>query len=156
MADDDPDALARLVHETRHRARAGLDRPFIPEEWEDRPDVLRDVDGAIAAAVAAAERERLRTHEHEWTHCPECKQPGQPCPCSGGLCCEMERREIAAGLDGARDERERIASSLQTMSTRLNVEATSLRNRGSSDGPPMSHRARGWEEAARYVREGAS
>ena len=48
-------------------------------------------------------------HEHEWTRCPECKQRGQPCPCSGTVCCEAERREIAAAAESATEGRERIA-----------------------------------------------
>ena len=63
-----------------------------------------ELEAALLAAeplIRADERDRLRTHEHEWTRCPDCRQPGQPCPCSGVPCCEMERRETAAANEAS-------------------------------------------------------
>jgi hypothetical protein len=104
----DRPTLGEILHTARIAGGEQRPRPWPPESWADRDLQLRALDEAMAAAVEAAVRERLRTHEHEWTRCPECKQPGRPCPCSGVPCCEMERREIAAANEAARDERERI------------------------------------------------
>lgn len=102
---DDREPLGRIVRETW--VAWALEQPDLKPSWlipwEELDEGQREVDMRIGAEVAAAERGRLRTHEHEWTRCPECKQPGQPCPCSGVPCCEMERREIAAANEAARD-----------------------------------------------------
>ena len=111
MTDDR--TLGQVLHEARQSAGEQRPRPWPIEDWKDRGPQLQAVDEAMAAAVEAAAMERLRTHEHEWTRCPECKQPGQPCPCSGVPCCEMERREIAATSEAARDERREIAAEIR-------------------------------------------
>lgn len=100
--------LGEILHEAREAGNDGRDRPMFLAPWAERDPRLKALDEAMAAAVEAAVMERLRTHEHEWTRCAGCKQPGQACPCSGEPCCEMERREIAAGNEAAREERERI------------------------------------------------
>jgi hypothetical protein len=49
----DPDALARIVHETRRSFGAALDRPMTPAPWEERHPRQQELDRQIAAAVAA-------------------------------------------------------------------------------------------------------
>jgi hypothetical protein len=49
-----------LVHRVRCEHNARRERPFLLAAWEDRTDDQRAMDEEIAAAVAAAERERIR------------------------------------------------------------------------------------------------
>lgn len=61
---DEREALGRLVHDTRlareaARAEAEGRERFSLGAWEDRSEHQRELDMAIGAAVAAAERERL-------------------------------------------------------------------------------------------------
>lgn len=49
-----------LVHKVRQEHNARRERPFILADWEDRTPQQKALDEAIAAAIAAAERERLR------------------------------------------------------------------------------------------------
>lgn len=93
------DALDALIA----RQRAARETVWVSPS---RAQVRAMLEGG-APRIAGAEQERLRTHEHEWTRCPECRQPGRPCPCSGTVCCEMQRREIAAANEAASEERER-------------------------------------------------
>ena len=49
---DDPDALARLVHEQRVAKNAEKERPFVLTDWDGRTEDQKDLDRRIASAVA--------------------------------------------------------------------------------------------------------
>jgi len=53
---EDPDALARVVHETRCSFAAALDRPMTPAPWEQRHPRQQQLDREIAAKVEARVR----------------------------------------------------------------------------------------------------
>ena len=57
MADDR--SLGEVLHRARQASTDGRDRPWPVEEWEDRHPRLQAVDELMAAAVAAAVRERI-------------------------------------------------------------------------------------------------
>jgi hypothetical protein len=56
---EDPDVLARVVHEARRAFGAALDRPMTPVVWEERHPRQQALDREIASAVASAERRRI-------------------------------------------------------------------------------------------------
>ena len=150
---DPRELYGRIVHDQRVARSAELRQPFYLSTWEDRDEGQRELDMRIGAAVEAAVMERMRAHEHEWTRCPECKQPGQPCPCSGTVCCEAERREIAAAAESATEGRERIACYIDSLAANypedvFTAEGTS---RDAIGGTAMRH---AYRNAARSIREG--
>jgi hypothetical protein len=55
---DDPDALAKLVNETRRTFADAYERPSDVPPWEQRHPRQQALDREIAAAVAAAVTER--------------------------------------------------------------------------------------------------
>ena len=58
---DDPDALARVVHEARCAFGAALDRPMTPAAWPERHPRQQALDRQIAADVEAAVRRMVAT-----------------------------------------------------------------------------------------------
>jgi len=56
---EDPDALARLVNETRRNFADAYERPSDVAPWEQRHPRQQALDREIAAAVEAAVRERV-------------------------------------------------------------------------------------------------
>jgi hypothetical protein len=151
---DPREPLGRIFHEAgRLTVNAEREKPFAVAEWPDRTGEQRELDMRGASAVAAAVIEGLRTHEHEWTRCPDCKQDGQPCPCSGTICCEAERLEIAAAADAAYGERERIASYLDSLAANY-PEDVFPPGSGSRDGISGTAMRHAYRTAADSVRKG--
>ena len=93
-----PEALGRLVRETwiEWATEQPDPKPSWLVGWDELNAGQREVDIRIGSAVAAA----VAAHECAWVPCEQCKTPGQPCACSGGLCCEIQRREIEAFNEG--------------------------------------------------------
>ena len=56
---DEPDALARLVHETRREVGAAYERPVKPAPWEERHPRQQELDRHIALAVECAVRNQV-------------------------------------------------------------------------------------------------
>lgn len=52
--------LGQILHEAREAGGQQRPRPWPPLPWAERDPALKELDEAMAAAVAAAERERLR------------------------------------------------------------------------------------------------
>ena len=58
MPDDRP-SLGEILHRAREAGNAARIRPLIPEPWADRDPRLKELDEAMAAAVAEVVRERI-------------------------------------------------------------------------------------------------
>jgi hypothetical protein len=78
-----------------------------PLDWEDKVTTTAYEANRFAALNKLLESWRPATVEtapthgpddHEWVPCNRCPNPDQPCACAGGVCCEVQRAEIAAGV----------------------------------------------------------
>lgn len=78
-----------------------------PDGHLDRDPLERDVRAVLEAAAPTIAAASIASHEHTWVRCEKCLSDG-PCPCSGGICCPGEQREIEERAEGAAAERERI------------------------------------------------
>ncbi len=56
---DDPDELARIVHETRREFAGAYERPSKPAPWEERHPRQQELDRHIALAVECAVRNQV-------------------------------------------------------------------------------------------------
>ena len=56
---DAPVSLGEVLHRARCAGGEQRPRPWPPEDWADRDPRLKELDGAMAAAVEAAVRERI-------------------------------------------------------------------------------------------------
>lgn len=93
--------------EREHALRASA--VVLPEDWRNRLGECESsgaavdlVESWLPAAVEAAPLHG--PDDHEWVPCKRCPNPDQPCACAGGVCCEAQQAEIAAGVSGTGTE----------------------------------------------------